>query len=106
MKIAFLFAVAMAITTLITVALLWAILNMMGVFSDVGQTVGEITGSGNGGGVDVETMFSLSRVLKFTAIIVVLQAIVLTCLSTLAAFLYNASSGLIGGVEITLTESE
>ena len=63
-------------------------------------------GSGNGGGVDVETMFSLSRVLKFTAIIVVLQAIVLTCLSTLAAFLYNASSGLVGGVEITLTESE
>ena len=51
-------------------------------------------------------MFSLSRVLKFTAIIVVLQAIVLTCLSTLAAFLYNASSGLIGVVEITLTESE
>ena len=70
------------------------------------MTVSEVTGSSNGGGVDVETMLSLSRVLKFTTIIVILQAIVLTCLSTLAAFLYNASSGLVGGVEITLTESE
>jgi len=105
-KIALLFSIAMAITTLITVSLLWGVLNLMGVFTDVGQTVNEVTGSNNGGGVDVETMLSLSRVLKFTTIIVVLQAIVLTCLATLAAFLYNASSGLVGGVEITLSEAE
>jgi Transmembrane domain of unknown function (DUF3566) len=105
-KIAVLFSIAMAITTLITVALLWGVLNLMGVFSDVGVTVSEVTGSSNGGGVDVETMLSLSRVLKFATIIVILQAIVLTCLSTLAAFLYNASSGLVGGVEITLSEAE
>jgi hypothetical protein len=105
-KIAVLFSIAMAITTLITVALLWGVLNLMGVFSDVGVTVSEVTGSSNGGGVDVETMLSLSRVLKITTIIVILQAIVLTCLSTLAAFLYNASSGLVGGVEITLSEAE
>ena len=105
-KIAVLFSIAMAITTLITVALLWGVLNLMGVFSDVGVTVSEVTGSSNGGGVDVETMLSLSRVLKVTTIIVILQAIVLTCLSTLAAFLYNASSGLVGGVEITLSEAE
>lgn len=105
-KIALLFSIAMAITTLITVSLLWGALNLMGVFTDVGQTVSEVTGSSNGGGVDVETMLSLSRVLKFTTIIVILQAIVLTCLATLAAFLYNASSGLVGGVEITLSEAE
>ncbi|MGH8835670.1 MAG: DUF3566 domain-containing protein [Actinomycetes bacterium] len=105
-KIALLFSVAMAITTLITVSLLWGALNLMGVFTDVGQTVSEVTGSTNGGGIDVETMLSLSRVLKFATIIVTLQAIVLTCLATLAAFLYNASSGLVGGVEITLSEAE
>ncbi|MCI0686083.1 MAG: DUF3566 domain-containing protein [Sporichthyaceae bacterium] len=107
MKISFLFAIALAIVTLIAVALLWGVLNAMGVFAEVGQTVGDITGGANdNSGVDVETMFSLSRVLKFAGLIAILQTLVVTCLATLGAFLYNASSGLVGGIEITLTEAD
>lgn len=106
MKISFLFSLAIAIMTLVAVALLWSLLNSMGVIAEVGKTLGDVTGGDTSSGVDLERILTLSRVLKFTGIVAILQTIVLTCLATLAAFLYNASAGLVGGLEITLSEGD
>ena len=46
------------------------------------------------------------RILGFTLLVSVLNVVLLTAIATLAAFLYNLSAALLGGIELTLTEDE
>ncbi|MEU9118605.1 DUF3566 domain-containing protein [Streptomyces sp. NPDC048506] len=106
MKVSFLLSIALGICTVVAVAVLWMVMNAMGVFSTVGGTISEATGSGDGSGFDLQSFLSLPRVLLFTSIIAVIDVVLATALATLGAFIYNLSSGLVGGVELTLAEDE
>ncbi|MGW2917005.1 DUF3566 domain-containing protein [Streptomyces angustmyceticus] len=106
MKVSFLLSVALGICTVVAAAVLWMVMNAMGVFSTVGGTISEATGSGDGGGFDLQSFLSLPRVLLFTSIIAVIDVVLATALATLGAFLYNLSAGFVGGVELTLAEDE
>jgi hypothetical protein len=106
MKVSFLFSVAVAVMGLVAVTLLWALLDMMGVFTTVGNTVDDVTGGPASGGFDVQAFFSLSRVLGFTTIIALVDIVLLTALATVAAYLYNVTTDFVGGIEITLAEEE
>jgi ABC-type glycerol-3-phosphate transport system permease component len=112
MKISFALWVALAIVLLIATAILWWVLDSSGVFDQVSQSILKVTGTDNGSGNLTDTSFQLKdfisfgRVMGVTTILAVINTILLTALSTLAAFLFNLSAGLVGGVDITLTETD
>ncbi|MFE2185194.1 DUF3566 domain-containing protein [Streptomyces sp. NPDC059455] len=106
MKVSFLLAIALGICTVIAVAVLWMVMDAMGVFSAVGGTISDATESQKGSGFDLESFLSLPRVLGFTGIIAVINVVLATALATLGAFIYNLSAGFVGGVELTLAEDE
>jgi hypothetical protein len=106
MKVSFLLSIALGICSVVAVAVLWMVLDAIGVFSTVGQTISEATGSGTDGGFDLVSFLSLSRVVTFTSIIALIDIVLATALATLGAFVYNLSAGFVGGVELTLSEDE
>jgi hypothetical protein len=106
MKIAFILSLAAGIMTVVAVAFLWMALDAAGVFSKVGETVNSVTSGGADKGFDLEGYLTLSRVLGITGIIAAVEVVVMTALATLLAFMYNVSSGMVGGVEVTLAEDD
>ena len=64
--------------------------------------VQRVGGNNNAGtSFDITTYFGTSRVIGFTMLAAVLNVVLLTALSTLAAFLYNLAATLLGGIEVT-----
>lgn len=108
MKVSFLLSIALGICSIVAAAVLWSVLDTIGVFSTVGSTIGEATTSEQGGkgGFDLVSFLSLSHVLIFTTVIAVIDVVLATALATLGAFVYNLSAGFAGGVELTLAEDE
>ncbi|WP_299529665.1 DUF3566 domain-containing protein [uncultured Streptomyces sp.] len=106
MKVSFLLSIALGICTVVAAALLWMVMDAMGVFSTVGGTISEATGSNESNGFDLQSFLSLPRVLVFTSVIAVIDVVLATALATLGAFIYNLSAGFVGGVELTLAEDE
>jgi hypothetical protein len=106
MKVSFLLSIALGICTVVAVAALWMVLDALGVFSTVGSTISEATTADSGGGFDLESFLSLSRVLTFTSVIAVIDVVLATALATLGSFIYNLSAGMVGGIELTLAEDE
>ncbi|KOG13188.1 DUF3566 domain-containing protein [Streptomyces viridochromogenes] len=106
MKVSFLLSIALGICTIVASAVLWMVMDAMGVFSTVGGTISEATGSNESNGFDLQSFLSLPHVLTFTSIIAVIDVVLATALATLGAFIYNLSAGFVGGVELTLAEDE
>lgn len=106
MKVSFLLSIALGICTVVASAVLWMVMDAMGVFSTVGGTISEATGSNDSNGFDLESFLSLPRVLIFTSVIAVIDVVLATALATLGSFIYNLSAGFVGGIELTLAEDE
>ncbi|MDH6226046.1 MULTISPECIES: DUF3566 domain-containing protein [Streptomyces] len=106
MKVGFLLSIALGICTVVASAVLWLVMDAMGVFSTVGGTIAEATGSEGSSGFDLQAFLSLPNVLMFSAVIAAVNVVLMTALATLGAFIYNLSAGFVGGVELTLAEDE
>ncbi|MER5870808.1 DUF3566 domain-containing protein [Streptomyces sp. NPDC002044] len=106
MKVSFLLSIALGICTIVAAVVLWMVMDAMGVFSTVGGTISEATGSNESNGFDLQSFLSLPRVLVFTSVIAVINVVLATALATLGSFIYNLSAGFVGGVELTLAEDE
>ncbi len=106
MKTAFLLSIAFGIVTVVAVALVWSVLGAAGVWESINATVQNVLGDESSGTFDVETYVGTNRVLGFTMIVAVVDVILITAVATLAAFLYNLSAALLGGIEVTLAEDE
>jgi hypothetical protein len=105
MKLSFLLAIGLAIIALVAVSILWSVLNSMGVFDSVGQTVESVTrSSDNAQGINILDYVAFNKVFSLTALLVGINVILMTALGTLAAFLYNLAASLVGGLHVTLTE--
>lgn len=103
MKVSFLLSVAVGIAMVVMVFVLWTILAGMGVFDQVNGVVGEIVQDRNQR-FDILDFVGLGRVLSLSIVIAVIDVILITAIATLAAFLYNVSSALVGGLQLTLTD--
>lgn len=109
MKVSFVLSIAMGIVTIVGTAVVWNVLNALGVFSSLNKTVGDLTSSGSGTGT---TSFSLSSFLSFghvesyMVIVALVDIVLVTALATLGAYLYNLASGFVGGFEVTLAEDQ
>ena len=103
MKIAFLLSVALGIAGVVMVFVLWTILAGMGVFDQINGIVGQVVQDGQQR-FDIMDFIGLGRVVSLSIVIGVIDVILITAISTLAAFLYNVSSALVGGLQLTLTD--
>lgn len=104
MKLSFLLSIALGIVLVTAVAVLWSVLDAIGVFESVRGSVSALTAGEGTSGVDVGSFVALDRVLGVATILAVVNIILVTALATLAAFLYNISTSLVGGLQVTLTE--
>ncbi len=101
LKLSFLLAVALGIVGVVMTAVVWNVVNGMGVFTDVNEIVRQVDGSDR---FDILSYVGFERVLSLSVVISVANIVILTALATLFAFIYNLSSGLVGGLHVTLTD--
>ncbi|MGI5950569.1 MAG: DUF3566 domain-containing protein [Brooklawnia sp.] len=105
MKTALMFSIAAAIIVFVAVGLLWSVIEASGALEKLQETLNALLGNPDGSGqVQVSAYIDRWRVLGFTAIVAGANVILLTALATLGAFLYNLSSSVLGGLEVTLAE--
>ena len=103
MQTSFVLSIALGIVQIVAVAIVWFVLGQAGVFDSINSMLQDVIG-GEGKTFDITTYFGTSRVIGFTMLAAVLNVVLLTALSTLAAFLYNLAATLLGGVEVTWAE--
>jgi hypothetical protein len=107
MKVAFVLSIALGIVTLVGTAVVWEVLNGLGVFSSLNKTVGDLTSSGNSSSTfNLASVLSFTRVEGYMLIVALVDVVLVTALATLGAYLYNLSSGFVGGLEVTLAEDQ
>lgn len=107
MKIAFMLAIAVAVVEVVAVVVLWSSLNAAHVFTQINTIARNPSYFGKGGSTfDVLKYVGLNRVLGVAILLAVVNAVLTTAIATLGAFLYNLASGLLGGVEVTLAETD
>ena len=104
MKTAFLLSIALGIVTVVSVGVVWSVLDAAGVWDSINSTVGDVIGGQTATTFDVQNYVGTSRVMGFTMIIAVVDVVLLTAIATLGAFLYNLAATLLGGIEVTLAE--
>jgi len=105
MKLSFLLSIALAIVALVAVAVLWSVLDSMGVFDSVSRTVESVTRDRDtDAGFDILSYVGFERVMTMTALLTAINVVLMTALCTLGAFLYNLAASLVGGLHVTLTE--
>lgn len=103
MKVAFALSIALAIVTVVSVAIVWSVLGAAGVWDAINSSVGTVLDE-NDSSFDITDFVGMSRVLGLTAIVSAANVVLLTAIATLAAFLYNLTATLLGGLEVTLAE--
>lgn len=87
---------------LISVAVLYLILDGMGVWDQVNSSFGTLTtADGSAGSGDI---FGAGTIFAWAVGLGAINAILLTALATIGAFIYNLCADLIGGAEVTLAD--
>ncbi len=105
MKISFLLSVSMGIAAVVVVAALWMMLQGMGVFSTLNDTLNELAASTNAErSINVLELLSFMRVISLAIVLGVANTILMTAMATLTAVIYNICAALVGGVQSTMTD--
>ncbi|WP_240517981.1 DUF3566 domain-containing protein [Brevibacterium aurantiacum] len=102
MKMSFLMSVAIGIATIVAFVVLWVVLQATGVMSGLETTISEVAGAESA--EKIVGIFGFGRVVAAGFIIAVINIVLMTALSTLAAFIYNIGSLIAGGFHLTLTD--
>jgi len=101
MKLAFLLSVAIGIAMVVAAAVLWTVLDGMGIFSQINDFLSQVLGPGK---ADVNDYVGFDKVVSLGVVIAVVNLVLLTALATLGAFLYNIATNLVGGLHLTLSD--
>lgn len=101
MKIGFLVAVALSIVMLVASIVLWLVLDMLHVFSSMQGFLQALSATAL---VNLVDALTFSRAIALVAIFGVLQIIILTVLSWLAAVIYNLIARMVGGLHVVMTD--
>ncbi|WP_081605892.1 DUF3566 domain-containing protein [Rhodococcus sp. AW25M09] len=101
LKIALVIAVSLFFVWMVAVGLLYAVLDGMGVWDRLNSAFTEIVNESGDGG-----LVSAGQVFGYAAVIGVINVVLFTAITTIGAFIYNLSSDLVGGVEVTLADRD
>ena len=105
MKFAFVVSLAAFVILFAAVSVVYGTLSALGVFDSLQHFMSSITSSQFSAGVNARAWFSASRVLGCTALLGALNIVLITAMSTIGAVVYNLTSRLVGGVEVTVHET-
>lgn len=99
-------AVVAFVILFVAVLFLYLVLAGMGVFSSLQNTASSITSSQDTSGTDISDWFSASTILGYTALLGVINVVLIPALCTIGAVIYNLIADFFGGIEVTLRESD
>ncbi len=102
LKIGFLLSIAIGIMMVVAVYVLWGTLDSLGLFALANEWVMQLFTEDQE--VDLLQFFALNKWMSATVLMAVVNVVLLTALATLAAFLYNTISKVVGGIYVTLTD--
>jgi hypothetical protein len=106
MKFSFVVSLVAFVILFVAVSVLYGVLSAVGVFDSLQRVVSSLTSSQSSAGVNARAWFSASKVLGYTALLGSLNIVLITAMATIGAVVYNLTSRLVGGVEVTLRETE
>ncbi|NVN49416.1 DUF3566 domain-containing protein [Mycolicibacterium hippocampi] len=104
LKVSLVLSVAMFFVWMIAVAFLYLVLGGMGVWSKLNSNVGDLltSASGTAGG----ELVSSGTIFGGAALIGLVNIVLLTAAATIGTFIYNLTTDLVGGVEVTLADRD
>ena len=101
LKVSLLLNAALFFVWMIAVAFLYLVLGAMGVWSKLNSNVGDLLTAGSGGGGD---LVSAGTIFGGAALIGLVNIVLLTAMATVGAYIYNLSTDIVGGIEVTLAD--
>ena len=104
LKVSLVLSVVLFFVWMIAVAFLYLVLGGMGVWSKLNSNVGDLltSASGSSGG----ELVSSGTIFGGAALIGLVNIVVLSAMATVGAFIYNLTTDLVGGVEVTLADRD
>ena len=103
LKLALILSLAMFLVWMVVVGVLYGVLQGMGVWNKINLNSAEVLSAGDSSKGDLITP---GRVFGIAAVLGLINVVLFTALATVFAFIYNVSSDLAGGIEVTLSERE
>ena len=103
LKVSALLSVALFFVWMIAVAFLYLVLGGMGVWSKLNSNVGDLLTNGSGAGGE---LVSAGSIFGGALLIGLVNIVLLTAMATIGAFVYNLSTDIVGGVEVTLADRD
>ena len=104
LKLSLVLSVAGFLAWLVAVGVLYGVLEAMGVWDQLNGTYSDLTSITDPQAGD--ELISGGKVFAFATVVGAINIVLLTALATVGAFIYNVSSDLAGGVELTLSERD
>jgi Transmembrane domain of unknown function (DUF3566) len=103
LKVSLVLSVALFFVWMIAVAFLYLVLGGMGVWSKLNSNVGDLLNNTSGSTAD---LVSSGTIFGSAVLIGLVNIVLLTAMATIGAFVYNLTTDLIGGVEVTLADRD
>jgi hypothetical protein len=103
LKVSLLLSVALFFVWMIAVAFLYLVLGGMGVWSKLNSNVGDLLNNTSGSSGE---LVSSGTIFGGAVLIGLVNIVLLTAAATIAAFVYNLTTDLIGGIEVTLADRD
>lgn len=103
LKVSLVLSSALFFVWMIAVAFLYLVLGGMGVWSKLNSNVGDLLTSNSGTGGE---LVSSGTIFGGAALIGLVNIVLLTAMATAGAFIYNLTTDLVGGVEVTLADRD
>ncbi|WP_263989564.1 DUF3566 domain-containing protein, partial [Mycobacterium conspicuum] len=101
LKVSLLLSVALFFVWMIAVAFLYLVLGGMGVWAKLNSNVGDLLNNTSGSAGE---LVSSGTIFGGAVLIGLVNIVLLTAMATIAAFVYNLATDLIGGIEVTLAD--
>ncbi|WP_234985672.1 DUF3566 domain-containing protein [Demequina sp. NBRC 110051] len=102
LKIGFLLSIAIGIMTVVATYVVWHVLDGQGLFILANDWIVQLFTEPQN--INLMQFFELNKWMSAAILLAVVNVVLLTALSAIAAFLYNAVSSVVGGVYVTLTD--
>jgi transmembrane protein DUF3566 len=103
LKVSLVLSVALFFVWMIAVAFLYLVLGAMGVWSKLNSNVGDLLTSASGSGGE---LVSSGAIFGGALLIGLVNIVLLTAMATAGAFIYNLTTDIVGGIEVTLADRD
>lgn len=103
-RLAFVVSVALMIVSVVAVTIFWVVLDLTGIWDQLNGTVTNVL-SDSEGSFDLTDYLGLGRLVGLTLVFSAINVVLMTAIATIAAHLYNLAAQLLGGIEVTFTDS-